>query len=117
MNKKQEHQDIVGLFQQAVPLFTALGDEQRQQIVMQLLQSYELSVNQIASGTPLSRPAISHHLKVLRDAGLVAVRREGTQRFYRIDELAEKYLDLLDELTAAFRVCTNWQSARNNKEK
>ena len=104
-----KEQDVIELFQQALPFFAALGDENRQQIVVRLLQTYHLSVNEIADGTHLSRPAVSHHLKVLKDAHLVSVERSGTQRFYHIDEAAVAQLDLLDSLTNALRNCTAWQ--------
>lgn len=69
-------------FTACAPLFHALGDPQRQRIVLLLAQHDELSVNAIADATPLSRPAISHHLKVLKDAGLLGVRREGRENFH-----------------------------------
>jgi ArsR family transcriptional regulator len=102
--------DLVELFHQAEPLFIALGDPNRQQIVVQLLQTHKLSVNQIADATPLSRPAISHHLKVLRQASLISVERAGTQRLYCIADEAVQHLDLLEALVGAMRDCTNWQT-------
>lgn len=104
-----KEQDVIELFQQTLPFFTALGDENRQHIVTRLLQTRHLSVNEIADGTHLSRPAVSHHLKLLKDAGLVDVERSGTQRLYHIDEGAAAQLDQLDRLTAALRSCTAWQ--------
>jgi len=44
-----------------------------------------LSVTDIAAGLPVSRPAVSQHLRVLRDAGLVSERRAGTRRIYRLE--------------------------------
>jgi ArsR family transcriptional regulator, arsenate/arsenite/antimonite-responsive transcriptional repressor len=104
-----KEKDVIALFKQASPFFIALGDEHRQQIVARLLQTYRMSVNEIADDTDLSRPAVSHHLKILKDAGLISVQRSGTQRFYHIDEAAVVQLDLLDQLTTALRNCTNWQ--------
>jgi DNA-binding transcriptional ArsR family regulator len=101
--------DVIELFRQAQPLFVALGDENRQQILMLLLDTYLLSVNEIAAKTPISRPAVSHHLKILKEAGLIAVERQGTQRMYHIDEAAYAQADLLEALGAALKACTNWQ--------
>ena len=98
------------LFKQAQPLFIALGDENRQQIIVQLLNTHKLSVNDIAANTPLSRPAVSHHLKLLYAAGLVSIERNGTQRLYYISDDAIKHIELLEKLTAALRACTNWQN-------
>jgi DNA-binding transcriptional ArsR family regulator len=44
-----------------------------------------MSVNELSEGLPVSRPAVSQHLKVLKEAGLVAERRDGVKRIYRLD--------------------------------
>src|SRR5262249_24470780 len=64
--------------------FQALSDPTRQQ-VFQRLQSGGLSVTEIARDLPVSRPAVSQDLKVLKDAGLVTSRADGTRRVYSID--------------------------------
>src|SRR5712692_4372384 len=68
----------------AYAAFAALSDPTRHR-VFQRLQSGGRSVGEIARGLPVSRPAVSQHLKVLKDAGLVADRAEGTRRVYYID--------------------------------
>jgi DNA-binding transcriptional ArsR family regulator len=65
-------------------LFAALSDPTRRQ-VFERLQSGGRSVGEIARGLPVSRPAVSQHLKVLKQAGLVGDRAEGTRRVYYID--------------------------------
>ena len=105
--------DVIELFHKAEPLFVALGDPNRQQIVVQLLQTHKLSVNAITDATPLSRPAVSHHLKILAQAGLVSVERNGTQRLYHLSDESITQVDLLEELTKALRECTNWQDENN----
>jgi DNA-binding transcriptional ArsR family regulator len=62
----------------------ALSDPTRRE-VFQCLQSGGRSVGAIARDLPVSRPAVSQHLKVLKDAGLVVDRAEGTRRIYWID--------------------------------
>ena len=62
----------------------ALADPTRLGIVTKLKQG-ELSVHEVAEQFPMSRPAISKHLRILRDAGLVAERAEGRARIYSID--------------------------------
>jgi DNA-binding transcriptional ArsR family regulator len=64
--------------------FAALSDPTRRQ-VFERLQGGGRSVGEIARDFPVSRPAVSQHLKVLKDAGLVADRAEGTRRVYHID--------------------------------
>ena len=60
----------------------ALAEPRRREI-LQLIRDRELSAGEIASGFDVTRPAISQHLGVLKEAGLVSERREGTKRFYR----------------------------------
>ena len=62
----------------------ALGDPTRR-AVLELLREGERPVGELAARLPVSRPAVSQHLRVLRGAGLVTERREGTRRLYRVD--------------------------------
>ncbi len=61
-----------------------LGDPSRRAI-FELLAHRPSSVGEIADQLPISRPAVSQHLKVLKDGGLVASRAEGNRRVYRLD--------------------------------
>ena len=63
----------------------ALADGTRRAIVMRLAEG-ELAVGELAAVLPVSQPAVSQHLKVLKDLGLVTDRAEGTKRFYRLNE-------------------------------
>jgi DNA-binding transcriptional ArsR family regulator len=62
----------------------ALGDATRRQII-EGLRDGERTVGDLAAGLPVSRPAVSQHLGVLRAAGLVLERPQGTRRYYRLD--------------------------------
>ena len=66
--------------------FAALGDENRRTI-LRLLSDGERSVGQLASSMPISRPAVSRHLRLLKEAGLVRERADGTRRLYALDEI------------------------------
>jgi len=61
----------------------ALGDPTRR-AVFERLGSGPLAVSELAAGLPVSRPAVSQHLRVLREAGLVTEHREGTRRIYAL---------------------------------
>lgn len=61
----------------------ALGDRTRRAVFEQL-RSGPKSVGELAAGLPVSRPAVSQHLRVLKDAGLVSERRDGTRRIYEL---------------------------------
>ncbi len=62
-----------------------LAESRRRQIMAFLAEAGESSVSTIAEPMPISRPAVSQHLKVLLDSGVVAERRNGRLRLYRID--------------------------------
>lgn len=62
----------------------ALGDSTRRAI-FEMLTREPLAVNELAAALPVTRPAVSHHLKVLADAGLLTVHRDGTRRIYAAD--------------------------------
>lgn len=76
--------------------FKALADPTRRAI-LERIAGNPSSVGELAHGLPVSQPAVSQHLKVLRDAGLVSVRKKGNSRVYSLkaDGLAEvrAYLD------------------------
>ena len=87
--------------------FTALADPTRRQIFERLAQRMR-SVGELADGLPVTRPAVSQHLKVLAQAGLVTHERDGARRVYRIDprglEMMRAYLDRFwDRALAAFK--------------
>jgi DNA-binding transcriptional ArsR family regulator len=84
----------------------ALGDPTRRAIFERLV-GRPLSVRELADTLPVSRPAVSQHLKVLKRSGLVTDRAEGTRRFYRVDPAGvaamREYLDQMwDAALAAF---------------
>ena len=63
--------------------FIAIADPNRRHLLEELRRGPK-TVSQLAAGLPVSRPAVSQHLKVLLDAGLVSARAEGTKRFYAV---------------------------------
>jgi DNA-binding transcriptional ArsR family regulator len=74
----------VKTYADAAEVLDALGDPTRR-TVLELLREGERPVGELAARLPVSRPAVSQHLRVLREAGLVTERREGTRRLYRVD--------------------------------
>ncbi len=73
-----------GLNARAVESFGALGDPTRRAI-FERIAARPMAVGELARGLPVSRPAVSQHLRVLKDAGLVSETRNGTRRIYRLD--------------------------------
>ena len=68
----------------SAPIFSALADPTRREVFERLARG-PLAVGELAHGLPVSRPAVSQHLKVLKEAGLVTDRPDGTRRVYQID--------------------------------
>jgi DNA-binding transcriptional ArsR family regulator len=88
--------------------FEALGDPNRRAIV-ELLGGGERSVREIADALPISRPAVSRHLRLLKQAGLVVEEPRGTRRIYRLHDegvtAVRAYLERVwDEAATRFRV-------------
>ena len=87
---------------------TAMGDETRQHIILEMLRlDYNGSrVLDIAAKTNLSRPAVSHHLQILKDAGIVKMRKEGRMNYYYLDPDMMSFSRLSDALLQAVDICT-----------
>jgi DNA-binding transcriptional ArsR family regulator len=85
----------------------ALGDRTRRRVFMKL-RSGVCTAGELAQGMAVSRPAVSQHLQVLRAAGLVVVRADGTRRLYQVDnrgiEAVRRWFDSFwDETLDAFK--------------
>ena len=95
-------------------VFIALADPTRR-VIFERLRGGAQSVGELASGLPVSRPAVSQHLRVLREARLVRERAEGTRRFYSIDPTG---LAALRSYVESFwaDVLAAYQAAANERE-
>ena len=79
-------------------VLTALGDEHRQRIMLTFEKGERLTVGQIAEVSTLSRPAVSHHLKILRTAGVLEAEKIGKEVYLRVNRelLEESLANVLD---------------------
>lgn len=79
-------------------VFVALGDEHRQRIMLTFEKGERLTVGQIAEVSTLSRPAVSHHLKILRTAQMLEAEKIGKEVYLRINKemLEEALANVLD---------------------
>ncbi len=85
-------------YQQSTNPLAALGDATRRAIV-EALREGERTVGELAAGLPVSRPAVSQHLAVLKAAGLVVERTQGTRHYYRLDPIGLVHLhDRIDAM-------------------
>jgi DNA-binding transcriptional ArsR family regulator len=99
--------------------FEALGDPTRREI-LRLLSSGDKAVRELADALPVSRPAVSRHLRLLKDAGLVSERAEGTRRIYRLQEegvrAVQAYLEgVWGDAIARFRLLAENTSPRRRR--
>ena len=93
---------------------TALGDPTRR-VIFERLADRPRAVGELASELPVSRPAVSQHLKVLKDAGLVVDQPVGTRRIYQVDPdglaALRGYLDhFWDQALAGFKAAVERQT-------
>ena len=86
-NTSEDIQRLEDEFKQCQKLLNAIGDETRQHLVCMMLEGPcgGERVVDLAERTNLSRPAVSHHMQILKDAGMVKSRREGTCIYYYLD--------------------------------
>ena len=101
---QKEISRLAGEFESCRKIFLALGDENRQHLILEMMRMGEcrgVRVGAITEKTHLSRPAVSHHLQILKDSGLLKMRREGTKNYYYFDADAQAMEDLIHMLAHA----------------
>ena len=103
---QQRMQEITSKFKECRKAISAMGDETRQLILIALLESdfNGIRVGEITKKTHLSRPAVSHHLKILKEAEIVNLRREGTKNYYYLDSKKSQWKSLTELINLIFVV-------------
>lgn len=93
-----EIEKIRELFSKSLRSIDAIGDETRQSIILALMEGpYEgMRVGAITKKTHLSRPAVSHHLKILCEANILTLSKSGTMNFYCLNPDKTQIADLLE---------------------
>lgn len=110
-NPADIHKEIYALAEDMAActgILTAIGDETRQHLIIEMIKMGRcdgLRVGEITACTNLSRPAVSHHLRVMKDAGIVKVRHEGTKNYYYFDPANESFERLIKVLQRAVEIC------------
>lgn len=99
----------MAIFKKGEPAFNMMTDENRQQIIVMLCRGRQMTVNEITDQLKLSRPAVSHHLKLLLDTGLVTVTKKGTERYYtsHMDDALALMKDLVASLEEDIEIGRN----------
>ena len=94
-------------FENCQKILLALGDENRQHLMLEMMRMEDcggVRVGTITEKTNLSRPAVSHHIQILKDAGILKMRREGTKNYYYFDADMDSLNRLLQMLEHAKRI-------------
>lgn len=107
MDLREEIEVLSEEFKKSQEFLIAIGDEMRQRLLLVMMHHSDckgMRVNDIAEKMNLSRPAVSHHLKILKDAGIVCMYREGTKNYYYFNQNMKEFDDLIKMLDHAKKV-------------
>ncbi|ULQ60786.1 metalloregulator ArsR/SmtB family transcription factor [Brucepastera parasyntrophica] len=107
MISQKEINQLINKFRICSPLFIALGEEARQRILLIIAETgiTGMNVSDITKKTDLSRPAVSHHLKILKDSGFISSYKKGTQNFYFVT--LQKNIDIVKDLINSIEIKLN----------
>ncbi len=106
-------------FAECSKFLAAIGDETRQHMLLEMMKMKKCTgvrVGEITKKTNLSRPAVSHHLAIMKDAGIVKMRKEGTMNFYYLDVEAKTIRKLIDTLSHVEDVLIALKDLRKNMD-
>lgn len=104
MYTKVDIEELAEDFENCRKVLIALGDENRQHLILEMMKMencYGARVGDITERTHLSRPAVSHHLQILKDAGILKVRKEATKNYYYFDPDTKSFDRLIHVLQKA----------------
>lgn len=107
MDRHEKISELADQFARCSKLLAAIGDETRQHLIIEMMKIGKCSgvrVGEITEKTNLSRPAVSHHLSIMKDAGIVKVRKEGTKNYYYFDPETESFALLISTLQTAAEI-------------
>lgn len=102
----KEIKQLAEEFESCQNILLALGDENRQHLLLEMMKIEDcggLRVGTITEKNNLSRPAVPHHIQILKDAGILKMRREGTKHYYYFDADTEAMNRLIHMLEHAKR--------------
>lgn len=103
-------ESLANEFKNCKEVIMAIGDENRLHIIIEMMQIGDCNgvrVGDITQRTHLSRPAVSHHLQILKNAGILNVHKEGTKNYYYFNESLEALKKLNKTLEHAISIANN----------
>lgn len=107
MHSQEDIEKLADDFERCKKVLVALGDENRLHMIVEMMKIGRCSgvrVNEITEKTHLSRPAVSHHIRILKDAGILKMRREATKNYYYFDPDMESFGLLIEILQKAVSI-------------
>ncbi|MFR8171542.1 MAG: ArsR/SmtB family transcription factor [Marvinbryantia sp.] len=113
---REEVNRLAEEFESCQKILIALGDENRQHLMLEMMRMEHcggIRVGTITEKTNLSRPAVSHHLQILKDVGILKVRREGTKNYYYFDadmEAMNRLIQMLQHARNIMDQLPDWSS-------
>ena len=115
---KQRMFKLAERFKSSRSAFIALGDETRQLIIIALLESDHngIRVGEITEKTHLSRPAVSHYLRILKNVGIINMRREGTKNYYYVNSDETQWRELKDLMNYIYEIVQDVNCSKNEEE-
>lgn len=119
MYTKKDIDLLADEFRKCRKILIALGDENRQHMILEMMKIGNCSgvrVNEITKRTHLSRPAVSHHLQILKDAGVLKMRRESTKNYYYFDPDMKGFELLSNLLQKAIDITFEMSDKRQDNE-
>ena len=119
MQNPKEIEKLASDFEKCRKILLALGDENRQHMILEMMKMEDCNgvrVNEITEKTHLSRPAVSHHLQILKDAGILKMRREATKNYYYFDPDMKSFELLIGVLEKAVSITSELPDRSKNDE-
>lgn len=119
MDRQKDVMRLTELLASCGDVLIAMGDETRLHLILEMLQIGDcggVRVGQITQKTNLSRPSVSHHLRILKDAGIVKARKEGTKNYYYFDPQPESFKQLVSALQLAMEITKALPDRRGEDE-
>lgn len=104
MYTRADIEELAEDFENCRKVLVALGDENRQHLILEMMKMencFGARVGDITEKTHLSRPAVSHHLQILREAGILKVRKEAMKNYYYFDPDTKSFDRLIHVLQRA----------------
>lgn len=117
MSTLQDINDLASDFEKCQKILIALGDENRQHMILKMMKMGSCAgvrVNDITQETHLSRPAVSHHLQILKDAGILKMRREATKNYYYFDPDMKSFTLLIGGLQRTINITSKLPDRSGN---